>query len=131
MKKTTAAILTAVLFLDSSQAVCGQVQASGARQTPNLAGEFVSRLPVGTSIRLKLADGARLTGTLMGVEDDAIIVKRRTRVPEPPIRLTLNQIVDADVQRGSGIGKTIAIGAAVGAGATFGVLLLLAAILGD
>jgi hypothetical protein len=86
---------------------------------------------VGTSIRLKLDDGAKLTGTLMAVEDVAIIIKRRTRLPEPPIRLTLNRIVDADVQRSSGMGKAIAIGAGVGAGATLGVLLLLAAMLGD
>jgi hypothetical protein len=131
MKKTTAAVLTAVLFLHSSQAVWGQAQASGVGQTSSLPGEFVSRLPVGTSIRLKLDDGAKLTGTLMAVEDDAIIIKRRTRLPEPPIRLTLNRIVDADVQRSSGMGKAIAIGAGVGAGATLGVLLLLAAMLGD
>ena len=131
MKKTTAAALTAILFLHPSQAVWGQVQLSGTGQTSNLAGEFVSRLPVGTNIKLKLDDGATVTGTLMRVEDDAIIVKQRTRLPEPPIRLTLNRIVDADVQRGSGMGKVIAIGAAVGAGAAFGVLLLLAAVLGD
>ena len=131
MKKMTAATLTAILFLHSSQAVWWQVQFSGTGQTSNLVGEFVSRLPVGTSIKLKLDDGATVTGTLMRVEDDAIIVKRRTRLPEPPIRLTLNRIVDADVQRGSGMGKVIAIGAAVGAGAAFGVLLLLAAVLGD
>ena len=131
MKKMTAATLTAILFLHSSQAVWGQVQFSGTGQTSNLVGEFVSRLPVGTHVRLKLDDGATFRGTLMGVEDDAIIVKRRTRLPEPPIRLTLNRIVDADVQRGSGMGNVIAIGAAVGAGATFGVLLLLAAVVGD
>ena len=131
MKKTTAAALTAIVFLHPSQAVWGQVQPSGTGQTSNLAGEFVSRLPVGTNIRLKLDDGATFTGTLMGVEDGAIIVKRRTRLPEPPIRLTPNRIVDADVPRGSGMGKVIATGSAVGAGATLGVLLLLAAILGD
>jgi len=122
MKKTTAGVLTAILVLHSSHAAWGQ---------SNLAGEFVSRLPVGTNIRLKLDDGATLTGTLMAVEDDAIIVKRRARTPEPPITLTLNRIVDADVQRGSGLGKAIAIGAAVGVGATFGVLFFLAAIVGD
>ena len=91
----------------------------------------MSRLPVGTNIRLKLDDGARLTGTLMAVEDDAIIVKRRARTPESPIKLTLNRIVDADVQQGSGLGKGIAIGAAVGVAATFATLLFLAAMLSD
>lgn len=122
MKKTTAGVLTAILVLHSSHVVWGQ---------SNLAGEFVSRLPIGTNIRLKLDDGATLTGTLMAVEDNVIIVKRRARTPEPPIKLTLNRIVDADVQRGSGLGKAIAIGAAAGVGATFGVLLFLAAIMGD
>ena len=131
MKRTTAGILTAILVLHSSHAVFGQVQASPTTQTSNVAREFVRRLPVGTNIKLRLDDGATVTGTLMAVEDDAIIVKRRTRTPEPPINLTLNRIVDADVQRGSGLGKGIAIGAAVGAGATFGVLLFLAAMLGD
>jgi len=35
------------------------------------------------------------------------------------------------VQQGSGLGNGIAIGAAVGVAATFGVLLFLAAMLGD
>ena len=122
MKKTTVGVLTAILVLHSSHVVWGQ---------SNLAGEFVSRLPVGTNIRLKLDDGAKVTGTLMAVEVDTIIVKRRARTPEPPIKLTLNRIVDADVQRSSGLGKGMAIGAAVGVGTTFGVLLFLAAMLGD
>ena len=131
MKKTTAVVLTAILVLHSSHSVWAQVQGSRTGQTSTLAGEFVSRLPVGTNIRLKLDDGARLTGTLMAVEDDAIIVKRRARTPESPIKLTLNRIVDADVQQGSGLGKGIAIGAAVGVAATFATLLFLAAMLSD
>jgi len=59
-------------------------------------------------------------------------VQLNTRLPEPPVDVPLDQIARVTLDNPSGgIGRTIAIGAAVGAAATFGVLLLLAALLGD
>jgi hypothetical protein len=96
-----------------------------------VAGEFVKKLPVGTNIKLKLEDGRKLKATLMGVEDDAIVVRVNTRLPEPPLRIELSRIVDAEIDRGANLGKAIAAGTAAGAGAALGVFFLLVAIYSD
>jgi hypothetical protein len=43
----------------------------------------------------------------------------------------LAEVVSVDIHRPSGLGKVIAIGAAAGAAATVGVLMVLWAVLGD
>jgi hypothetical protein len=91
----------------------------------------VSKLPIGTHTKLELIDGRKIKATLMSVEDNAVVVKRNTRIPEPPIRIELNRIIDADIDRGSSVGKAIAIGTAAGAGAALGVIFLLVAIYSD
>jgi hypothetical protein len=100
-------------------------------QAATVAGEFVSRLPIGTKTKLRLEDGRKIKATLMSIEDDAVVVKVNTRLPEPPLRIELNRIVDADIERGANFGKAIAAGATAGAGAALGVFFLLVAIYSD
>ena len=100
--------------------------------TSKVAGEFVSRLPVGTTTKLRLEDGQKIKGTLMSIENDAVVVKVNTRLPEPPLRIELSRIVDADIDRGgANLGRAIAAGTAAGAGAALGVFFLLVAIYSD
>lgn len=100
-------------------------------QAATVAGEFVSRLPIGTNTKLRLEDGRKIKATLMSIEDDAVVVKVNTRLPEPPLRIELSRIVDADIERGANFGKAIAAGATAGAGAALGVFFLLVAIYSD
>ena len=78
--------------------------------------KYVEHLPVGTTVRIDLADGSRLTGTLMGVEHDVVIVEPRTRLPGAYRRIPLQTIVSLTTESaGITVGKAMAIG--VGAGA--------------
>jgi hypothetical protein len=81
---------------------------------------------------LRLEDGRKIKATLMSIEDDAVVVKVNTRLPEPPLRIELSRIVDADIDRGgANLGRAIAAGTAAGAGAALGVFFLLVAIYSD
>ncbi len=101
-------------------------------QAATVAGEFVSRLPIGTNTKLRLEDGRTIKATLMTIENDAVVVRVNTRLPEPPLRIELSRIVDADIDRGgANLGRAIAAGTAAGAGAALGVFFLLVAIYSD
>jgi hypothetical protein len=94
--------------------------------------EYVQRIPAGSKVRVERANASTLRGTLMKAGPDAITVQRNTRVPEPPVQVPLDTITRLTLdQPTSSVGRNIAIGIASGVGATFGVLLLLAAIWSD
>jgi hypothetical protein len=129
MKTIISLMLVGVVALNVSAPVFASDQNPGWNST--VAGEFVKKLPIGTNTKLKLEDGRKLKATLMGVEDDAIVVRVNTRLPEPPLRIELSRIVDAEIDRGANLGKAIAAGTAAGAGAALGVFFLLVAIYAD
>ena len=93
--------------------------------------EFVKSLPPGTDLRVVTSRGEKIRGTLMAVDDRAVTLKPRVRVPEPMRRVPITEIVDADVVRGMGAGKAAAIGVASGGGAFFGILVALIAAASD
>jgi hypothetical protein len=91
--------------------------------------EFVQRIPAGSKVRVERTTGGTLRGTLMKASPDTLVVQKNTRVPEPPIEVPLAQVTRVTLDTaGSSVGKTVAISVGAGVGATFGVLLLLAAI---
>jgi len=107
---------------------------SSAEQDPAaVTAAYLKGVPPGTRVTVTLTDGKRMKGTLMVVEDDAIVVRPRTRVPEPAQTIPLARIATVEAEQGNGgMGRAIAIGAAVGAGAAIGVFLaLLVALAGD
>ena len=73
-----------------------------------------------------------IRATLMKHDSDPIVVQRRTRMPEPPLEIPVRDIValELDVANGS-LGRNVAIVAATAAGATLGVLMVLAAVFAD
>ena len=90
---------------------------------------YLKQLPVGSRVRASLASGRTLRGTLMKATNEGIVVQRRTRIPEPPIDIPIEDVRAVEIDTsGGGVGRAVAIGAAAGAGASLGVLLLLAAI---
>ena len=133
------------LVLCASLAVSGCASVSASRSTlpapqqaarqgidPTLLAEYVRQLPVGSKVRVSLANGKTIHGVLMKHDRDPIVVQRRTRIPEAPIEIPLGDILALELETGtSNTGRTVAIGAAAAAGATLGVLLLLAAIFSD
>jgi hypothetical protein len=106
-------------------------QGAAARPDPALIAEFVKKLPVGSRVRISLADGRTIKGTLIRNDADPIVVQRRTRVPEAPLEIRTADVLGIELeQSGGGIsGKALGIGMAAGAGLTFGVLMIVAAFL--
>jgi len=91
--------------------------------------DYVQRLPVGSRVKVTLDSGKVMHGTLLKGDADPIVVQLRTRVPEPPIEIDVAQITALELETGdTSVGRVVGIAVAAGAAATFGVLLLLAAI---
>ena len=105
---------------------------SAAQVPPQLWRSFAERVEVGTELSVRLSDGRRFRATLIGVEDDAVLLQPRTRVPVPVQAIAFDQIVRLERARG-GIspGKAVAIGVATGVGAFFGTLAVMIALIGD
>lgn len=106
------------------------VPAAGANDRAAMS-EYVQKLPAGSKVRVERIAGDTVKGTLMTASDTSVVLQRNTRIPEAPVDIPLDQIARVTIDSGSGMGKAVAIGAAVGAAATFGVLLLLAALMSD
>jgi hypothetical protein len=98
---------------------------------PALMAEYVKQLPIGSRVRVQRASGDTVRGTLMKATDEVILVQKRTRIAEPPLEIPIADLRAVELEQGSSVGKTVAIAVAAGAGATLGVLLLLAAIFAD
>jgi hypothetical protein len=109
--RNLAALLIAVL---ASQAYRAAPQSP--EPAPATVGAFVHGLAPGTHVSLKLTNGTKVQGILIAVDADAVSVKPKTRIPEPVRRVRLADIDDADLRERSLSGKTVALGAAVGAG---------------
>jgi hypothetical protein len=99
--------------------------------SPAALADYVQQLPVGSRVRVERTGGSSVRGTLMKATRETMVVQKNTRVPEAPIDIPLSEVTRVTLDGGSSIGKNIAIGVAVGVGATFGVLFLLFATLGD
>lgn len=98
-----------------------------AAQRDVTAGEEIAALkrmaaaiPPGSRVTVHLASGRRLTATLMSVNDEGVVVKRHSRVPEPALAIRFDEL--ARLQRddrggGFSLGKAVGVGLAAGAGA--------------
>jgi hypothetical protein len=105
-----------------------RLSAAGSQDSPALVRNFAAHLPIGTSVSIGLVNGTQLSGTLMEVQEAAVVVKRRTRIPEPARTVAYADIVTIEPQSSGGnTVKAVVLGAAAGAAAVFGVLLILIA----
>lgn len=133
-RKTVAALVCAALATSGCASASGPRVAQGP-QAPamdrSVLADYVQRLPAGSKVRVERTDGTSFRGTLMRATPDAILVQKNTRVAEPPVQVPLDQLTRVTLDSGSSMGRTVAIGVAVGVAATFGVLLLLAALISD
>ena len=89
---------------------------------------YLANLPAGPKLTIDLADGARVTGIILGVEQDVLVLQPKTRLPTPVRRIPFDTIVAlAPESSGGGInvGNAIAIGAVTGAVSFIAIFLLL------
>ena len=95
--------------------------------------EYVRTLPLGSAVRVDLAGGRALRGTLMKATDQDIVISPRTRIPEPPVEVPLDTVVAVtpDSQGRSNLAVAIGAGVAAGAGAAVAVFMIIVALMGD
>jgi hypothetical protein len=116
MKITTVvaimALLVAPFRVEARQALPPEAEAAAFRQ-------LAAAIPLGSRIKVESRDGKRLTATLLAVTDEAVVVKRESRVPEPAVSIGFAALtrLQRDDPRGFTWGKALGIGLAAGAGA--------------
>ena len=131
-------LLVAILCLSIVNVGCASSGRHAAVATPAMrVGEadamasYVRQLPVGSRVRVTLADGRTLHGTLMST-GDPVVLQKRTRIPEAPIEIALAGVRAVELEsKSGGTARAIALGAAAGAASALGVLMVLAAIFAD
>jgi hypothetical protein len=95
---------------------------------PSLIRRYVERLPIGSALKVEETSGTTSTVILMAVDGQGMVVKPKTRIPEPARTIAFDRIVRVELAgQGHGFAKGFGIGAAVGAGSVFLWLLLLIA----
>jgi hypothetical protein len=116
MKTTSIILMTIVLLMPAltyaQQPLTGDAEAAAFKQ-------LAAGIPLGSRVKLQSREGRRLTATLMAVTDDAIIVKRESRVPEPALTVAFADLtrLHLDERSGFSLGKAVGVGLAAGAGA--------------
>lgn len=135
-KKTVAAAVCMALTTTGCASAAGprlaQTPAVSTGQDRAVLADYVQRIPAGSRVRVERTTGESLRGTLMKATPDAIVVQKNTRIPEAPVQIPLADVTRVTLDTtSSSLGKHIAIGVGSGVAATFGVLLILAALWGD
>jgi len=104
------------------------------QQTPtpvvdrDLLTAYIKGLPIGTKVRVSVAGGDIVRGTLMKASDESVTVLRRTRIPEPPVDIPVAKVRGIEPETSDSVARAVGIGVATGAAAGLGVFLLLLAI---
>jgi len=126
MKRLTTAVLITVLL--AAHVALAAEQGDIVQRTGDYWYAYASKLPIGATVQVRTSDGKRETGVLTLVDQESVTIETRTRVPEPPRRIRFAQLDQLQLKtKGSSVAKAVAVGAAVGAGTFFGILLLIAA----
>ena len=93
---------------------------------------FAEQVEVGSELTVRLNDGRHFKATLVGVRDNAMLIQPKTRVPVPIQTVPYDDVLRLEKTKpGIGAGKAIAIGAATGVGAFFGILAVMLSIVSD
>ena len=101
-------------------------RADRGQTDPRVLAEYVQKLPVGSVVKVELRSSRSVKGTLIKATSESVIVQRNTRIAEAPIEIPLSDITRVTLETGtSHPGRSIAIGAAAGAAAALGVILIL------
>lgn len=131
-RKTIALFLATLFTAQCASTTARPVQTAASPDAARAMLAAAGKIPAGSRVTMELMDGKRFKAVLLTVQDGQVIVQKRTRLPEPALRLDPAQVayLELDGPR-EGMGKMLAIGAAIGTGVTFAFLAILAAALGD
>lgn len=114
MKTTAIALIVSLFTLIASNA--------SAQESADWR-KVAEAIPLGMKVKVRTLDGKRVTGTLMRVDDTAVMLKRNTRQPEAAVPVTFDRISYIERDNGGGLHWAKALGIGLGAGA--GVILTL------
>jgi hypothetical protein len=91
---------------------------------------MAAAIPLGSRVKAQTSNGKGISGTLMTVTDEAVIIKKRTRLPEAAVTIPFTDLARLELQTGEGMspGKVIGIGLAAGAGAILTLFAFFAAL---
>ena len=118
MRLIALALIVSILTLGASN-VFAQSEAIAWRQV-------AEAIPLGSRVKVQMLDGKRISGTLMRVDGDAVMVKRNTRRPEPAVIVAYDAMSKLEREQPGkdvNIGKAIAISVATGAGIVLSLML--------
>jgi hypothetical protein len=117
MRTIALALVVSIVTLNAGNAF--------AQEAPSWR-KVAAAIPLGSKVKLQTLEGRRVSGTLMRVDDTAVVVKRNTRMPESAITITFEQIANMERSHGDGMswGKAIGMGISVGAGAILTILVI-------
>jgi pheromone shutdown protein TraB len=107
-----ATVASTPLLANAQQTLAADAEAAAFKQLAN-------KIPLGSRVIVQSRDGQRMTATLVAVNEDAIVVKRESRVPEPAVSIPLAQLtrLQLDEKSGFSVGKALGVGLAAGVGA--------------
>ena len=114
----TAVALTATIALaEQNIDDIDDIDHRGALQNADVWRAYADHIPIGSTLTIRTTGGERLIAVLFVVDDTAMTVKPKTRIPEPARRVTFDQIEELRVRRDRvSIPKYAGIGAGVGVG---------------
>lgn len=115
----------AVVLITSIFAV--GIPSADAQQEAMAWQRVAESLPLGSKVKVQTTEGKRLKGTLMRVDGGGIMLKRNTRIPEPAVTVSFNDVAKLERDEPGGgmhIAKAIGVGLAAGAGVFFSLVLI-------
>ncbi len=129
MRLTAIALIVSLFTLTAGNAFALPTEAASAAKVGQEASSWrrvADAIPLGSKVKIQTLDGKRVSGTLMRVDDTAVVVKRSTRMPEAAVTVTFEQIANMERDHGGGMswGKAIGMGISVGAGAILTILVI-------
>ena len=118
MRALIVTTLATLLAFGPTIAAASQREATMAEET-KAAQHMAAAIPLGSRVKVQSRSGRRMTATLMAVTDEAIVVKRDARVPEPAVTIRFEELarLERSERGGFSVAKAIGVGLAAGAGA--------------
>jgi hypothetical protein len=120
MRITALALIVSLVAIGATTAQAQQDEAAAWRQV-------AESIPLGAKVKVQMANGSRVNGTLMRVDGGAIMLKRNTRRPEPALVVPFNEVARLERDKPGGgmhIAKAVGVGLAAGAGVFVSMLLV-------
>jgi hypothetical protein len=120
MRITAIALIISLISLTAGNAFALPTGAAVApvAQEETAWHKVAEAIPLGSKVKVQTFEGKRLTGTLMRVDGTAITLKRNTRMPEPAVSITYQQIANLERDYGGGMNWAKAVGVGLAAGAS-------------